>query len=74
MHVVTITSTKTENKSFLVYEDTEENRSTNKDGMNIINAIPTTTNKFGPSGSLKNKNITREQMSDVMASIVSEIF
>ncbi len=57
-----------------MYEDTEENRSTNKDGMNIINAIPTTTNKFGPSGSLMKKKTILDKTRDVTAKMRNEVF
>jgi len=39
-----------------------------------IAAVPTTTSKFGPSGSLKKKNSAREQRIDVTARISNEIF
>ena len=40
----------------------------------MITAIPITTSKFGPSGSLKNKNITLEHAIDVIPKISNEVF
>jgi len=45
-----------------------------KDKKYRIAAIPVTTSKFGPSGSLKNTNIILEHASAVIANISSEVF
>lgn len=47
---------------------------TAKDKKYIIVAITITTKRFGPSGSLKNMNITLEHVIDVMPKINNEIF
>jgi hypothetical protein len=39
----------------------------------MIAAIPITTSKFGPSGSLKRKNITLEHRMDVIPKISNEV-
>jgi hypothetical protein len=67
---------KMPNKSlFIPTNDLEElNKYIGKDKKYIIAAIPVTTRRFGPSGSLKNKNSTLEQMIAVIARISSEIF
>ena len=38
-----------------------------------IAAIPITTSKFGPSGSLKNENIARENKMDVRPRVTNDI-
>jgi hypothetical protein len=63
---------KIANKSFL--ELGMLNKYATKDKKNTITAVPITTRRFGPSGSLKNKNITLEQTMDVMPRIISEVF
>ena len=50
------------------------NKYTAKDKKYMITAIPVTTSKFGPSGSLKNKNIARENKIAVTPRITNEIF
>ena len=50
------------------------NKYTAKDKKYTITAIPITTNKFGPSGSLKNKNITLEHTIDVTPKMSNGIF
>lgn len=67
---------KIPNKSLLVpINDIEElNKYIAKDKKYMITAIPITTSRFGPSGSLKNKNITLEHIIDVMPKISSEVF
>jgi len=45
----------------------------NKDAANIKPAITITISKFGPSGSSKKKNSSREERMDVIPSISSEI-
>jgi hypothetical protein len=39
----------------------------------MIDAIPITTSKFGPSGSLKRKNIALEHAMDVIPKISNEV-
>lgn|GEM_PF-3012289 len=60
------------NKSFLEREKLKKYAA--KERRNTMAAAPTTTKRFGPSGSLKNRNITLEKTSDVIARIRSEIF
>lgn len=50
------------------------NKYIGKDKKYTIAAMPITTNKFGPSGSLKNKNIGLEKTRDVIPNISNEIF
>jgi hypothetical protein len=45
-----------------------------KDKEYIITAITVTIKRFGPSGSLKNENITLEHTRDVIPKISSEVF
>jgi hypothetical protein len=45
-----------------------------KDKKYTIAAIPITTRRFGPSGSLKNKKITLEHTMDVMPRISRGVF
>jgi hypothetical protein len=45
-----------------------------RDRRYTMTAVTKTTNKLGPSGSLKNMNITREQIRDVMANISHDVF
>jgi hypothetical protein len=52
----------------------EQYEYTAKDKTYKIAAITMTMSKFGPSGSLKDKNIVLEHAMDVMANIMSEIF
>ncbi len=40
----------------------------------MISAIPITTTKFGPSGSLKRENIIFESTIDVIPNIINEVF
>ena len=47
---------------------------TAKDNKYIMIAITTTTRRFGPSGSLKNKNITLEHTKDVAPNMSSGVF
>ncbi len=47
---------------------------TAKDKKYTASARPTTTKRFGPSGSLKKKNSILEQMMAVAANIITEIF
>jgi hypothetical protein len=47
---------------------------TTKERKYITPAIPTTTSRFGPSGSLKKINIAREHTRDVIPSMNNEIF
>lgn len=49
-------------------------RITPKDKKYIIIAITVTTRRFGPSGSLKKKNIVLEKIIDVSPKIINEIF
>ena len=51
-----------------------ENKYTTKDKRYTIAVIPITTNKFGPSGSLKNQNSILEQTMDVIPKISNEVF
>ena len=55
-----------EGKSFDTY--------THKDKKYMIPAATVTMRRFGPSGSLKKKNIAREKMRDVITKIISEVF
>lgn len=50
------------------------NRYNGKDKEYIITAIPVTTRRFGPSGSLKNKNSALEHTIEVMPKISREVF
>jgi len=50
------------------------NKYTANDKKYIMAAIPITTRRFGPSGSLKNKNIILEHTIDVIPRISNEIF
>jgi hypothetical protein len=61
-------------KNFLRPLIVEPNKYTVKDKKYRIIAITTTMSKFGPSGSLNDKNITLEHVRDVMPNISSEIF
>jgi hypothetical protein len=45
-----------------------------KERKYTITAIPITTSRFGPSGSLKKRNITREHMRDVRPRVSNEVF
>jgi len=65
---------KTTNKSFLRPVIEKLNKYTAKDKKYIIAAIPTTTRRFGPSGSLKNKNISLEHTIAVIPRNISEVF
>lgn len=68
---------KITNKSLLrVIDDRDKglNKHIAKDKKYIITAIPITTRRFGPSGSLKKKNITLEHTTDVIPNISSGIF
>ena len=47
---------------------------TARDKTYMITAIPITISKFGPSGSLKKKNISLEHAIDVIPKISNEIF
>lgn len=49
------------------------NAYTAKENTYMIIAIRITTKRFGPSGSLKNKNIDREHITAVMLKMSSEI-
>lgn len=50
------------------------NKYTPNDKKYMTDAMTTTTKRFGPSGSLKKKNIVLEHRIDVMAKITNEIF
>lgn len=50
------------------------NAYTPKDKIYRIAAITTTTRRFGPSGSLINRNITREHTRDVIPNTANEVF
>jgi hypothetical protein len=52
----------------------ELNKYTAKDRKYTIAAITVTTSKFGPSGSLKKKNIAREKIIAVIPNIINEVF
>jgi hypothetical protein len=67
---------KIPNKSLLIpINDTEElNKYIVKDKKYMITAIPITTSRFGPSGSLKHKNINLESKTDVTNKISNDIF
>jgi hypothetical protein len=62
------------NRSFLRPVAEELNKNTGKDKKYMIAAITVTTNKFGPSGSLKNKNIVLEHTMEVILRISKEVF
>ena len=65
---------KTANKILLKpFNDKRLNKYTNNDKKYTITAIPITTNKFEPSGSLKNKNKTFEHKIDVIAKMSNDI-
>lgn len=49
------------------------NKDAPKDTKYTITATPVTTNKFGPSGSLKNRNSILEHAREVIANISSEV-
>ena len=53
--------------------DGKSNKYTDKDRKYTITAVIITTRRFGPSGSLKNKNINLENAKDVRAKITNEI-
>src|SRR5688572_24868140 len=57
------------NKSFLRLVVGALKKYTAKDKRNIMTAIPVTISKFGPSGSLKSKNINLENRIDVAPNI-----
>lgn len=63
---------KIANKSFLRLE--ELNKYAAKDKKYTTIATPITTRRLGPSGSLKNKNITLEHTIDVIPRISSDVF
>lgn len=64
---------KIANKSLL--EPVEERREDSaQDARYMIVAIPITTRRFGPSGSLKNTNIARENIRAVTPRMSSEVF
>jgi hypothetical protein len=65
---------KTPNKSLLGAVVGELNTYASKDTQNMIAAAPITTSKFGPSGSLKSKNITLDNVKAVMPKMSNEIF
>ena len=52
----------------------ESNKYAAKDKKYTSIATPATMSKFGPSGSLKNKNSALEHAKDVAAKIATEIF
>jgi len=62
------------NKSFLRPTIGNFNKYIIRDKKYMIAAIPITINKFGPSGSLNNKNITLENIRDVIPRISSDTF
>src|SRR6185295_8785431 len=63
---------KTANTSFLGSD--KLNKYIDKDKKYNTTAAPTTISRFGPSGSLKNTNITLENTSDVTPRIINEVF
>lgn len=65
---------KIANRSFLRAVVPGLNRYDIKDKKYTITAVTITTNKFGPSGSLKNQNIALEHMADVINKIINEAF
>lgn len=65
---------KTNNKSFLRPVHDEKGIPTAKDKKYTIMAIPVTMSKFGPSGSLKNKNSILEHRIAVMPRMSNEKF
>jgi hypothetical protein len=71
--VVIAIGMKITNKSFLRLVVGALNKYTAKDKKYTMTAIPVTTSKFGPSGSLKSKNITLEHRIDVATKISSGV-
>lgn len=52
----------------------ELNKYITKDKEYMMTAIPTTTNRFGPSGSLKDRSIAREKKRAVTNKMSNDIF
>lgn len=65
---------KMASKNFLKPVIEVSNRYTVKDKKYTISAIPMTTSKFAPSGSLKNRNSIFEHTIDVIPKINNEVF
>lgn len=61
-------------RSFLAFVIEKLNKYTEKERKKKIAAVPRTMSKFGPSGSLKKKNISRERTTAIILRINSDIF
>ncbi len=66
--------TKIVSKSLLRLVIENLNKYTIQDKKNKTNAIPITTTRFGPSGSLKSRSSILDKISDVTAKMSNEIF
>lgn len=67
-------SVRDKRESFLNFIVERSNKYTAKDKKYKIVANPTTIRRFGPSGSLNNKNVVLENKREVTPNMINEIF